>query len=245
MFSGKTRGAEKLIADSVLQEGRVLIVSNRVTLAHDHISNFNKVVKAAWMDTHGTECPDHLLFVQYNKAMVGPNLADVPRLVCQAESLGRLQGAEPYNQVLMDESESILAQLSSEMTMQDRTGTVTQVLYDVLMKGRKVVFADAYMTSRTLNLVHHIFNARNDKVKVIYNHWCQEERVAYNLLDREQFTKEIIKRLKSGKKCAAFCGTKAFADKVYKRVKQEYQICQFCIIHETLLARRRKRIWLM
>ncbi len=165
--------------------------------------------------------PDHLLFVQYNKAMEGTNLADVPRLVCQAESLGRLQGAKAYDQVLMDESESILAQLSSEMTMEDRAGTVTQVLYDVLMKGQKVVFADAYMTSRTLNLVHHIFNARNDKVKVIYNGWCQEERVAYNLLDREQFTKEIIKRLKSGKKCAAFCGTKAFADKVHKRVKQE------------------------
>ena len=53
--SGKTRGAEKLIADSALQEGRVLIVSNRVTLAHDHISIFNKVVKAAWLDAHSTE----------------------------------------------------------------------------------------------------------------------------------------------------------------------------------------------
>ena len=216
-----------------------------MTLAHDHISNFNKVVKAAWMDTRGTQCPDHLLFVQYNKAMEDTNLAEVPRLVCQAESLGRLQGAEPYNQVLMDESESILPQLSSQMIMEDRAGTVTQVLYDVLMKGQKVVFADAYMTSRTLNLVHHIFNARNDKVKVIYNGWCQEERVAYNLLDREQFTKEIIKRLKSGKKCAAFCGTKAFADKVHKRVKQDYQICKHSIIHETHRARRRKKIWLM
>ena len=219
MSSGKTRGAEKLIADSVLREGRVLIVSNRVTLAHDHISNFNKVVKAAWMDPYGTECSDHLLFVQYNKAMEGTNLAEVPRLVCQAESLGRLQGAEPYDQVLMDESESILAQLSSQTTMGDRAGIVTQVLYDVLMKGHKVVFADAYMTSRTLNLVHHIFDARNDKVKVLYNSWCQEERVAY-LLDKEEFTKELIKRLRFGKHCAAFCGTKAFADKVYKRVKQ-------------------------
>ena len=219
MFSGKTRGAEKLIADSVLQEGHVLIVSNRVTLAHDHISNFNKVVKAAWLDAHGTECSDDLLFVQYSKAMEDTNLAEVPRLVCQAESLGRLQGAEPYNQVLMDESESILAQLSSQMPMEDRASIVSQVLYDVLMKGQKVVFADAYKTRRTLNLLHHIFDARNDKVKVIYNSWCQEERVAY-LLDKEQFTKELIKRLQLGKHCAAFCGTKAFADKVYKRVKQ-------------------------
>ena len=218
MFSGKTRGAEKLIADSVLQEGRVLIVSNRVTLVHDHISNFNKVVKAAWMNAHGTECPDRMLFVQYNKAVKGTNLAEVPRLVCQAESLGRLQGTEPYSQVLMDESESILAQLSSQMTMEDRAGIVTQVLYDVLMKGQKVVFADAYITRRTLNLVHHIFDARNDKVKVIYNSWCQE-RVAY-LLDKEEFTKQLIKRLTAGKNCAVFCGTKAFADYVYKHVKQ-------------------------
>ena len=122
VLAGKTRGAEKLIADIVLQEGRVLIVSNRVTLAHDHISNFNEVVKAAWTKRHGTavECPDSLLFVQYNKTIEGTNLAEVPRLVCQAESLGRLKGAEKYNLVLMDESESILMQLSSEKTMSDR-----------------------------------------------------------------------------------------------------------------------------
>ena len=120
------------------------------------------------MDAHGTECLDHLLFIQYNKAMECTNLAEVPRLVCQAESLSRLQDAEPYNQVLMDKSESILAQLSNQTTMEDCAGIVTQVLYDVLMKGQKVVFADAYMTSRTLNLVHQIFDSRNDKVKVIY-----------------------------------------------------------------------------
>lgn len=34
------------------------------------------------------------------------------------------------------------------------------------------------MTNRTLNLVHHIFNAREEQVKVIYNTWCQEPRKA-------------------------------------------------------------------
>ena len=96
VVAGNTRGAEKLIAESVLKGGRILIVSNRVTLAHDHISNFNRVVKAAWTARHGTDCPDSRLFLQYNKAMEGTNLAEVPRLVCQAESLGRLQGAKPY-----------------------------------------------------------------------------------------------------------------------------------------------------
>ena len=210
MFSGKTRGAEKLIANSVLQEGRFLIVSNRVTLVHDHINNFSKVVKAARMNAHGTESPDRLLFVQYNKTAKGTNLAEVPRVVCQAESLDRLQGAEPYNQVLVDESGSILAQLSSKATMEDRAGIVTQVLYDVLMKGHKVVFADAYMTRRTLNLVHHIFDARNDKVKVIYNSWCQEERVAY-LLDKEEFTKGLIKRLTAWRELCSFLWHKSIS----------------------------------
>ncbi len=72
-----------------------------MTLAHDHISNFNRLVKAAWTERHGTalECPDSLLFVQYNKTMEGTDLA---------ESLGRLRSAQKYNLVLMDESESIL-----------------------------------------------------------------------------------------------------------------------------------------
>ncbi len=200
VFAGKTRGAEKLIADIVLQEGRVLIVSNRVTLAHDHISNFNEVVKAAWTKRHGTaaECPDSLLIVQYNKTIEGTNLAEVPRLVCQAESLGRRKGAEKYNLVLMDESESILMQLSSEKTTGDRAGLVTAVLHDVLLKGEKVVFADAYMTNRTLNLVHQIFKSRTEKVKVIYNSWCQEPHKANRLDDKKEFVHELIKRLKAG-----------------------------------------------
>ena len=200
-----------------------MIVSNRVTLAHDHISNFNRLVKAAWTERHGTalECPDSLLFVQYNKTMEGTDLAEVPRIVCQAESLGRLRSAEKYNLVLMDESESILTQLSSEKTMGDRAGRVTAVLHDVLLRGEKVVFADAYMTNRTLNLVHQIFNARTEKVKVIYNSWCQEPRQAYRLDDKKEFIHELIKRLKSGKNCVAFCGTKAFADKLHNQVKQQ------------------------
>ena len=244
MFSGKTRGAEKLIADSVLQEGRVLIVSNRVTLVHDHISNFNKVVKAAWMNAHGTECPDRLLFVQYNKTVKGANLAEVPRLVCQAESLGRLQGAEPYNQVLMDESESILAQLSSKATMEDRAGIVTQVLYDVLMKGHKVVFADAYMTRRTLNLVHHIFDARNDKVKVIYNSWCQRS-VLLTSLTKKSSQSSSSSALQLARIAQFSVAQKHLLTMCTSMSSRYYQICQFCIIHETLRARRRKRIWLM
>ncbi|KAL3146486.1 hypothetical protein ABBQ32_000743 [Trebouxia sp. C0010 RCD-2024] len=136
--------------------------------------------------------------------MEGTNLAEVPRLVCQAESLWRLKGADKYNLVLMDESESILMQLSSDTTMSDCAGLVTGVLYDVLLKGDKVVLADAYITSRTLNLVHHIFNTREEKVKVIYNSWCQEPRKAYRLVDKQQFKEELIKRLKSGKNCVAF-----------------------------------------
>ena len=68
------------------------------------------------------------------------------------------------------------------------------------------------ITNRTLNLVHHIFNTREEKVKVIYNSWCQEPRKAYRLVDKKQFKEELIKRLKSGKNCVAFCGTKKFAD---------------------------------
>ena len=112
-------------------------------------------------------------------------------------------------------------QLSSEKTMGDRAGLVTAVLHDVLLKGEKVVFADAYMTNRTLNLVHQIFKARTEKVKVIYNSWCQEPRKAYRLVDKKQFKEELIKRLKSGKNCVAFCGTKKFADEVNKQVKKE------------------------
>ena len=187
------------------------------------MTTFNRLVKAAWTERHGTalECPDSLLFVQYNKTMEGTDLAEVPRIVCQAESLERLRSAEKYNLVLMDESESILAQLSSEKTMGDRAGRVTAVLHDVLLRGEKVVFADAYMTNRTLNLVHQIFNARTEKVKVIYNSWCQEPRKAYRLDDKKEFIHELIKRLKSGKNCVAFCGTKAFADKLHNQVKQQ------------------------
>ncbi|KAL3144619.1 hypothetical protein ABBQ32_004341 [Trebouxia sp. C0010 RCD-2024] len=74
------------------------------------------------------------------------------------------------------------------------------------------------MTNRTLNLVHHIFNTREERVKVIYNSWCQEPRKAYRLVDKKQFKEELIKRLKSGKNCVAFCGTQKNAREVKKEL---------------------------
>ncbi len=63
---------------------------------------------------------------------------------------------------------------------------LSHVEHDVLMKGRRVIFADAYMTNRTLNLVHHVFTARAGKVKAIYNSWCQYSRKAYRLGNKKQ-----------------------------------------------------------
>ncbi len=105
--------------------------------------------------------------------------------------------------------------------MGDRAGLVTAVLHDVLLNGEKVVFADAYVTNRTRNLVHQIFKARTQKVKVIYNSWCQEPHKDYRLDDKKEFVHELIKRMKSGKNCVAFCGTEEFADEVHKQVKKE------------------------
>ena len=53
------------------------------------------------------------------------------------------------------------------------------------------------------------------------NALCQEPRKAYRLDDTKQFKEELIKRLKSGKNCVAFCGTKTIADEVNKQVKKE------------------------
>jgi len=54
------------------------------------------------------------------------------------------------------------------------------------MKERRVIFADAYMTNRTLNLVYHIFTARAGKAKAIYSSWCQYPHKAYRVGDKKQ-----------------------------------------------------------
>ena len=88
----------------------------------------------------------------------GP-LSYLPFLIVQVESLHRIgEWFQPYDLVILDESESILHQLHSVMTNGDNLVNNHQVLELVMRTAKQVILADAFMTDRTFHFVREMRN---------------------------------------------------------------------------------------
>ena len=92
------------------------------------------------------------------------SISHLPYVIIQVESLHRVgEWFEPYDLVIVDESESILTQLHSTMTNGDNLINNHQVFETVLRTAKKVIFADAFMTDRTF----HVAKALRDPSKTV------------------------------------------------------------------------------
>lgn len=99
--------------------------------------------------------------VAYNDEDVPSELFEFDRVACQLDSICRLGKVEenifvlkdPYDIVLLDESESILSHLSSD-TMQKKRAEVFEVFRRLIMRANTVIVADADMARRT----HHFIS---------------------------------------------------------------------------------------
>lgn len=90
-----------------------------------------------------------LQFVNYMD--VKGHLSGYNKLILQVESLHRISWAyEPYDLVVMDESESLLFQMNSTGTHRDYHKENYDMLERVVRDAKKVIAMDAFVTDRTL-----------------------------------------------------------------------------------------------
>ena len=168
--TGKTTQTVKMIGEYT----RVLIVSGRKT--------FSRFIMGDLADKG-------LPFVSYLDAGHGP-LSAHSRLVIQVESLWRLEDRfQDYDFVILDESETILNQLFSETTNRHHMIQNHMMLERVVKGGRKVLYADAFISRRSLANAEMLRNPEH--AHYIVNEFCPYERNALCLVALTQGDRQI------------------------------------------------------
>jgi len=136
---------------------------------------------------------------------LGP-LSHIQWLIVQVESLHRVgEWFEPYDLVIMDESESILNQMHSVMTHGDNLINNHQVLELVMRTAKKVILADAFMTDRTFHFVGSL--REPSKTVLIENTFQPYSREAILLqkkdsaeVNTDAFFERIMTALRAGRR---------------------------------------------
>jgi hypothetical protein len=138
------------------------------------------------------------------------SLAHLPYLILQAESLWRIKGAERYDLVIMDESESILCQMHSVVTHGSHMIDNHVVLETVLRSAYRAVFADAFISDRTFHAVHELRHSQDSQeTHFIENTYQPYDRTAIALAPVHKdkrvanlgaLCERIMEALKAGRK---------------------------------------------
>jgi hypothetical protein len=191
-------GTGKTVAISeMIQYGRyerILIVSPRKSYTYSQIGALRQAA------TSGT-----MPFFESYLDHSGP-LGHLPYLILQAESLWRIKGAEDYDLVIMDESESILCQMHSVVTHGPHMIDNHVVLETVLRGSLRAVFADAFVSDRTFHAVREL---RDETTHFIENTYQPYDRTAISLAPIHKdkrvanlgaLCERIMEALKAGRK---------------------------------------------
>lgn len=136
---GKTTAIKRL--NKRAKYDRILCLSSRITFALFIAGEFN-------LHCYKDKIPD--------KKDPTRNLAlEQDKLVISLESLHLLEGATAFDVIHIDECESILSIFTSK-TMGGRHLVAYHVLVDFIKRARKVIFASAFITRKTINFVNFL-----------------------------------------------------------------------------------------
>ncbi len=188
--TGKTTQITTILKEYIKK--RVLIVSAR---------------KSYTRYLQGDLIKEGICFTSYEDISTGYSTES--HLIIQVESLWKLflMKVEPYDLVILDESESILNQLHSIHTNGMNLITNHQVLESVVSSATKVIFADAFLSDRT-NVFMSYLRKLNTSI-FIYNTFIPYKRQAIYLkpigkdlrvANINGFEERILSALKDGKK---------------------------------------------
>jgi hypothetical protein len=116
------------------------------------------------------------------------------KLVIQVESLYKINIDTNYELIVIDESESILNQFSSD-TMNGSYLQNFNTLVEVIKRSNKVIFADAFISNRTINFCKSF----EEKITMIKNNTEPTERQAVEI-DKKDFNSYLVEDLQAKNK---------------------------------------------
>ncbi len=193
-------------------------------------------------------------FVNYLDVEEKHTIKDIDRIICSVESIHWAR--DKYDIVIIDESESIADNLMGEMFKKNKPIECSINIYDMIKNSSKVMIMDAYITTRSFNMIKDIMgkDIENKKCHYLINEYQYEPREYYDL-DKELFVNAIKAHIEEGKRCAVVCGSKKLSEyikdsvecdmKAYDNsnplpntcdVNKEWRDCQLLIYTPTITA---------
>lgn len=156
---------------------------------------------------------DDIVFKSYDeRTTAGAVLSDYNYIVCQVESLWRLEDDfKDYDFVVVDESESILNQFHSFETHRDKLLRNFKVFERCVRGAHRVLFADAFITTRTLIAVANLRDAAtslylnntfNPYERKATRLWMEAKETSTQVVAMHEFCSRIAKDVTDGKRVA-------------------------------------------
>ena len=142
------------------------------------------------------------------------------RIICSIESIQYCR--DSYDYLIIDESESICDNLGGQMFRKNKPIEGSVKLHDLILRTKKILVMDAYLTRRSFDFIKDIFNSNIEKKKCVYikNSYKYPVRKFVRHKIKENFYKKIGSLLLEGKRCAICCGSKNMARKILRYLEE-------------------------
>jgi len=138
------------------------------------------------------------------------------KLAIQLESLYKINSNIEYELIILDECESILKQFSSETikkTINDNFATLCRVL----SKAKKIIFADAFISQRTIDFALSI--SKNTEIVILKNTYKSEKQYKAIEINENTLEDKIIEKIKEGKNIYYCSSLKEKITSIEKKLK--------------------------
>lgn len=155
-------------------------------------------------------------FVNYMDIDYKPSIKNEERIICSVESITHCRHS--YDLVIIDESESICDNLTGDMFRKNRPREGICHITDIIQNSKKIMVMDAFLSTRSINMIKEIKQNVIDAEKTIYikNEYLPPKRT-YKECDKKRFVDNIKKCLDDGKRVAVVCGSSRLAEEIKKR----------------------------
>lgn len=196
---------------SELRPQTVLVVSSRILYGSGTHARLKKYLP-------------NLKFYKDDKAQMAP------QMVIQVESIHKLAKydelgffTQQYDLVILDECESLLKQFLSQTNTKNFISNA-QVFNHILKTAGTIIWADAFMTDRTVMVIHDMCKEHGEQRKgrkapfeketavYIRNNIVPEPRRAVQLPNKEELLQVLLKEHSKGKRCFLASGSKTFVE---------------------------------
>lgn len=211
--TGKTTVIKKYTETS--RPLRMLIVGTRVSFCREKHADFKKF------------CPDIEYYKDTYDLNTG-NLSNIDKLVIQYESLHKLGDIDAfscYDLLVLDESEAILSNVTSETNGINLQNNI-EVLEQLIRTSKKVVMSDAFVSKRTLSMVEYITKgeARRKKVLVRVNDYKRKDRKAHIMClqqyakcktcPKKELIKAVVERVGKGERVVVCVASRMYGEEL-------------------------------